>query len=78
MLQHELGNPVSLLHLKVRVGMVEEKDLDLAAVISVDDAGTGVDKMLRGETRSGGDSAVYSKEGWSTENSISWGCELRD
>lgn len=58
--------------------MVEEKDLDLAAVISVDDAGTGVDKMLGGEARSGGDSAVYAKEGWSAENSTFWGCELRD
>lgn len=71
-LQHQLGNPVALLHLVVRVGMVEEQDLDLSAVISVDDARAGVDEVLGGEARSGGNSAVYPKERCqSAENSAS-------
>ena len=61
-LQHQLGNPVSLFHLVIRVGMVEEQDLDLAAVIGVDDTRTGVDKVLGGKARSGRNPAVYPNE----------------
>ena len=45
-LNHQLGDPVALGNREVGIGMVEEQHLDLAAVVSVDDASTRVDEML--------------------------------
>lgn len=39
--------------------MVEEEDLDLAAVVRVDDAGASVDEVLGGETGARGNAAVF-------------------
>ncbi|KAI6761241.1 hypothetical protein HG531_001794 [Fusarium graminearum] len=49
-LEDELGNAVALLDLKVGVVVVEEKDLDLATVIGINDTSTCVDEVLGGET----------------------------
>lgn len=49
-LEDELGNAVTLLDLKVGVVVVEEKDLDLATVIGINDTSTCVDEVLGGET----------------------------
>lgn len=59
-LKDQLGNPVTLLNFVVRVGVVEEQDLDLAAVISVDDARTGVNEVLGRKARPRRNTAVYT------------------
>ena len=38
--------------------MVEEEDLDLAAVVCIDDAGAGIDEVLGCEAGAGGDAAI--------------------
>lgn len=57
-LDDKLGDTVTLSDLEVGVGVVEEEDLDLAAVVRVDYAGTGVDEVLGGETGARGNAAV--------------------
>lgn len=71
-LQHQLGNPVPLLHFVVCIGMVEEQDLDLAAVISVDDSRPGVDKVFGREARPGSNSAIYGQREVLARNSTPW------
>ena len=39
--------------------MVEQQDLDLAAVVGIDDTGAGVDEVLGCETGAGRDAAVW-------------------
>ena len=57
-LQDKLGNAIALLDLKVGLGMVKQENLDLAAVVGVNDTSAGVDKVLRSEARSGSNAAV--------------------
>lgn len=45
-LDDELGHAVALGHLEFGLGVVEQQDLDLAAVVGVDDAGARVDEVL--------------------------------
>ena len=49
-LEHQLRDAVAFFDLVICLGMVEEEYLDLAPVVGVDDTGTGVDEVLRGET----------------------------
>jgi hypothetical protein len=49
-LEDKLGNAVTLLDLKVGLIVVEKKNLDLSAVIGINDTSTGVDEVLGGET----------------------------
>lgn len=46
-LEHELCDAVALGDGEVSLGVVEEQDLDLAAIVGVDDARAGVDKVSR-------------------------------
>lgn len=47
-LDHELGDAVALGDSEIHVRVVEQQDLDLAAVVGVDDAGARVDEVLGG------------------------------
>lgn len=58
-LEDELGNAVAFLDGEVDVAVVEQEYLDLSAVVGVDDARSGVDKVLGGEAGARGDTAVY-------------------
>ena len=58
-LQHELRDAVALPDNKVRGRVVEEQDLDGAAVVGVDDPGARVDEVFGREARSRRDSAVF-------------------
>lgn len=49
-LKHQLCDAVAFFDLVICLGMVEEEDLDLAPVVGIDDTGTGIDEVLRGET----------------------------
>jgi hypothetical protein len=57
-LQDELGDTVALLDLEVGLGVVEEEHLDLASVISVNDAGASVNEVLGREARTWRNAAV--------------------
>ena len=57
-LNDELRDAVALLDLEVGVGMVEEQNLDGAAVVGVDHAGARVDEVLGCQTRARRDAAV--------------------
>lgn len=48
-LQNQLRNTIALLDVKARLSMVEQQNLDFAAIIGVDDTSAGIDKVLRGE-----------------------------
>ena len=49
-LEDQLSNAVTLLDLKVGLVVVEEKNLDLATVIGIDNTSASVDEVLGGET----------------------------
>jgi hypothetical protein len=49
-LQDKLSNAVALLDLEVGLVVVEKQDLDLAAVIGVNDTCAGIDEVLGSET----------------------------
>ena len=49
-LEDQLSNAVTLLDLKVGLVVVEEKNLDLATVIGIDNASASVDEVLGSET----------------------------
>lgn len=49
-LKDQLSNAVTLLDLKVGLVVVEEKNLDLATVIGIDNTSASVDEVLGGET----------------------------
>lgn len=57
-LNHQLGDPVPFLDLKIHLGMIEQEDLDRSSVIRIDDPRPRVDEMLDREARSGRDSSV--------------------
>jgi hypothetical protein len=57
-LEHKLGNAVALLDLEVGLAMVEQKDLDRAAVVGINDTGSCIDEVLGSETRTRGNAAV--------------------
>jgi hypothetical protein len=57
-LEDELGNAVALLDLVVRLGVVEEQHLHLAAVVGVDDARARVDEVLGRKAGAGSNTAV--------------------
>jgi hypothetical protein len=48
--QDKLGDAVALLDLEVGLVVVEKQDLDLAAVIGVNDTCAGIDEVLGSET----------------------------
>jgi hypothetical protein len=52
-LQNQLGNTITRLNREVDVRVVEQKHLDLAAVVSINDASTGVNEVLSGKTATG-------------------------
>lgn len=60
-LNDELGDAVTLLDLEVGVGVVEQQDLDLTAVVGINDAGAGVDEVFGRETGAGCDTTVYNE-----------------
>jgi hypothetical protein len=39
--------------------VVEQKNLHLATVIGINDTGAGIDEVLRGKARAGGNAAIY-------------------
>ena len=49
--EHELGDAVAALDLKILLGMVKEDNTHIATVVLVDDTGSSVDKVLPGEPR---------------------------
>jgi hypothetical protein len=57
-LQNKLSNAVALLHLKVGFVMVEKQDLDLTAVIGIDDTSACVNEMLGSEAGSRGNASI--------------------
>lgn len=69
-LKDQLGNPVPLLNLVVGVRVVEEQNLDLAAVVGVDNARTGVDEVLGSEARPRRNPAVYAPQKSLATNSM--------
>ena len=77
-LEHQLRDAVALLDGEVGIAVVEEEDLHLAAVVCVDDAGTGIDEVLGGEAGAGGDAAVC----WETSQLLAvfraWGQDGAD
>lgn len=54
----ELSNTVTFGDSEVGVVVVEEEDLDLAAVVGVNDTSAGVDEMLACQAGAGGDTAI--------------------
>lgn len=54
--------------------MVEEEDLDLAAVVCVDDAGAGIDEVLGCEAGAGGDAAICLLGENGTSQCLLFGC----
>lgn len=61
-LDDELGNSITLLDGKIGIAQVEQDDLDLATVVSVDDASARVNAVLGGEAGAGGYAAVFGRE----------------
>lgn len=57
-LDDKLGNPISLVNLKVLLSKVEQKDLDLATVIRVNDTCTSRNVMLDCQPRAGSNTAI--------------------
>jgi len=57
-LEHQLRDPVALLDGEIGVRVVEEEDLDLAAVVGVDDARARVDEVFGRQAGARGDAAV--------------------
>ena len=57
-LEDELSDAVAPFNFEIRLGVVEEDDADGTAVIVVDHAGTGIDELLEGQARAGGDAGV--------------------
>lgn len=76
-LKDELGNPVPLLNLVIRVRVVEQQDLDLATVVGVDDARPGVDEVLGREARPRRNTAVYTHTQKPSVSTLSWKSRLR-
>lgn len=48
-LENQLCDAVALLDLKVGLSVVEQENLDFAAVVGIDDTGASVDEVLRGK-----------------------------
>jgi hypothetical protein len=46
---------------KVDVGVVEQKNLHFTTVVGINDTSTGIDEVLRGKARAGGNTAIYSE-----------------
>jgi hypothetical protein len=57
-LAHKLGDPVSLLHLELRLGMVEHDHTQVAREILVHDPATNVDEVFGGQSGPGSHATV--------------------
>jgi hypothetical protein len=57
-LAHQLGDPVPLIHLELRLGMVEHNHTKIPREVLVNDAGTNVDEVLGGQAGPGGHAAI--------------------
>lgn len=60
LLQHQLGNPVALLDVKVDLGKVEQDDPKGAAVVGINDTGADINKVLDSQTGARGNAAVVA------------------
>ena len=60
-LDNQLRNAITFFDCKVVVAKVEEDDFHLATVVGINYTGTYVDAVLRCETRSWGNSAIYNE-----------------
>lgn len=61
-LKDELSYAVSLCDGEIGIGVVEEQDLDLTTVVSVDDAGARVNEVLGRQAGARSDTAIWKKE----------------